>query len=124
MFWDIFFSLLFAAVVIYLVIGIFYDMNEFEWSVVRWFKRTFHLCDHPYGAEYKVVEYLAGNLGEYPEIVLELRCSVCHKPLGQWMVSVETIADMENIVTVVGDSWHCMNVDELNEIRKNGKTVH
>lgn len=119
MFWDIFFSLLFLIVGIYALLGIFIDMNEFEWKIIRWFRRTLNFCNHPCGREYRVKEYQFTNNTEHPYVVYEMRCPSCHKFFGIYKIDVENIVDL-NLLTNTNDKWHCMNFEEANVILKKG----
>lgn len=123
MFWDIFFSMLFIVITIYLFISIFIDMNEFEWNIVRWFRRSLKLCDHPYGREYKVKEYLFANMDEHPHVVYEIRCGSCHKNFGEYILDVEDIININNLRTSVDDHWHCMNLEEFDIVKKKGTKI-
>ena len=123
MFWDIFFSMLFIVITIYLFISIFIDMNEFEWNIVRWFRRSLKLCDHPYGREYKVKEYLFANMDEHPYVVYEIRCGSCHKNFGEYILDVEDIININNLRTSVDDHWHCMNLEEFDIVKKKGTKI-
>ena len=123
MFWDFFFSLLFLGVVIYLFISLFVDMIDFEWDVLRWFRRTFRLCNHPYGREYRVKEYLFANEDEHPHVIYETRCGICHKETGVYVIDVEDIIDIDNLRTVPDKHWHCMNMMEFSIIQQKGTKV-
>ena len=123
MFWDFIFSTLFMALVIYLFMSIFIDTTEFEWNVVRWFRRVFRLCNHPYGREYKVTEYLFANMDEHPHVVYETRCGSCHKDTGTYILDVEDILDINNLCTSVDGQWHCMNIEEFDIVKKKGTKI-
>ena len=123
MFWDVFFSLLFLIVGIYALLGIFIDMSEFEWKIIRWFRRTFKLCDHPYGREYKVREYVFGDEDESLLVVYDTRCGSCHRDMGSYVIDVEDIIDIDNLRTVVDNKWHCMSLDEADIITKRGTKI-
>lgn len=123
MFWDFFFSLLFLGLVIYLFISLFVDMTDFEWNVLRWFRRTFRLCNHPYGREYRVKEYLFANMDEHPHVIYETRCGSCHKETGVYVIDVEDIIDIDNLRTAPDEHWHCMNMTEFSIIQQKGTKV-
>ena len=118
MFWDVLFSILFVAVVLYLVIDLIYDMREFEWSVVKWVKRIFKLCNHHEVKKYSVGHYYAdGPKEEYPRVAYNIMCDNCDTVIGQYIVPVKSILDL-NLKTTVDGEWYTLTEEEFAILKK------
>ena len=115
MFFDIFFSLLFLVIAGYLLINIFVNTVDFEYSLMKWFKRTFKICKHNNTKLYFVSRYFTADDG--PRVIYNVMCGNCDKKIGQYIVPVANILDL-NLKTVEDGEWHILTEEEFAVFKK------
>lgn len=114
MFLDILFNILFFVLVAYLLFNIFFDMSNFEWSAIKWFKRVFGICKHNNTKLYSVAKYISSADG--PKVIYRVMCGNCNKKIGQYTVPVANILDL-NLKTAKTDEWCVLTEEEFAVIR-------
>lgn len=118
---DMLFNLFAILIASYLLLRLFVDMSKFEWKFIQMLNRVLGFCKHNGGYSYVVEHYILEE-DTAPKAVYKIKCGLCGKCMGKYMVETESIIDT-NISTVQGEQWLDMTVEEFDIIKHKGEKV-